>query len=667
MQDTVFAAYIEAVPGITPQQVADHLGVSVRTVRTYVNRANDVMKQFARIDLNRGMGYRLVVTDEQRYRAWVGGDADQNGDMPQTPQQRVNYLLNDLLMRTDWITLGDLSKILFVSRSMISTDLKDVEKRLQTFGLELEKRPHYGIRVEGPEMARRLCLANVIMDTLDHASSVPASIEALFDGSVRESTETSEKHGNLLATISNSVQRITSEEDFQINSMAYQNLLVHIAIAIKRIKEGCYVPMKSDDLESLKASHEYEIAQRIAAVLQEATGTKLPEEEIGYMAIHLAGKQTIDTAPDSSEGLVVSPEIWDIVSEMLERVWQAFRFDFRNDLELRMNLARHIAPLAVRLRYHMNLKNPLLDDIKARYPLDYSMASDASAVLSEHYDARVSEDEIGYIALAFALAMERQKTAAPKKTILMVCASGAGSARLLEYRCRQEFGAYIDKIITCDIMSLPKMDFTDIDYVFTTVPISQKLPVPVREVQYFLDPDDVEDVKELLREGAPLAGSDMLSHFDKELFFPHLTLATKTEVLDFMLDEVVARLPVPQNFRELVWKREGTVATSFGNNVAMPHPFEAVTDRTLIVVALLDEPVAWDSAGHMVQAVFLSLFSREEDSETQRFFSLLADMLVSHEAIETLVGDQRWETLEHLLTSTSQGIPTEARHVSVVA
>jgi lichenan operon transcriptional antiterminator len=66
--------------------------------------------------------------------------------------------------------------------------------------------------------------------------------------------------------------------------------------------------------------------------------------------------------------------VWDIVSKMLDMVWTRFHYDFRGDLELRMNLARHIVPLTVRLQYHLQIKNPLLTDIKHRFQLAYSMA-----------------------------------------------------------------------------------------------------------------------------------------------------------------------------------------------------------------------------------------------------------------------------------------------------
>lgn len=166
--------------------------------------------------------------------------------------------------------------------------------------------------------------------------------------------------------IADCVERVTVAEGFTVNSLLYQNLLVHIAVALLRIEHGCYVPIDPHRLSSMRGTREFAVAQMIAHAIADKTGIILPDEEAAYIAIHLAGKQTL-YAPEDDRGLVISDEVWDLVSRMLELVWQAFRFDFRGDLELRMNLARHIVPLSVRLRYNMKLKNPMLADIKRRY------------------------------------------------------------------------------------------------------------------------------------------------------------------------------------------------------------------------------------------------------------------------------------------------------------
>ena len=451
--------------------------------------------------------------------------------------------------------------------------------------------------------------------------------------------------------MSECIEHAIKENDFTINSVAFQNLVVHITIAILRYREGSLVPLAGEMLERLHATREFGVAKDITADLAQKTGTELSEEEVAYIAIHLAGKQTL-AFEDDDTGLVISDEVWDVTSQMLELVWNVYRFDFRGDLELRMNLARHIVPLAVRLRYQMNLKNPLLTDIKNRYPLAYSMASDASSVLAERYDALLSDDETGYIALTFALALERRREDVPKHNVLMVCASGAGSARLMEWRCKQEFGDYLGKIVTCDVLDIDKVDFSDIDYVFTTVPIPRPVPVPVREVRHFLDAGEVEDVRALLR-GALNDADGILDYFDPKLFFPHLECRTKEEVLDSLLDCVEQQRVVDAKFRELVWKREGTVATSFGNNVAMPHPLHPASEETFVCVGVLDEPVIWDDYGRAVQVVFLSSFNNKDGLKLQRFYATLANVLVSRRAMRAIVDDPRWDTLQAILATFS--------------
>ena len=363
----VLAAYIEANPGVMPASVAEHLDVSVRTVRTYVNQTNSAMEGFARIELSRKNGYHLEIQDMARYEAWTADAREKKQTLPQTPQARVSYLLNDLLMRTDWITLDDLREVLFVSRSTISNDLKRVQSVLESFGLALEMRPHYGIRVSGSEMARRLCLANIIMDAFNGAAETESDPGIAISTLLSDYGRRSEVgiHNPTLDTISNCVESVAVAENFQINAVAYQNLLIHIAVALVRIQEDCYVPMETERLERMKGQREYQVAEKIADAIDREMNVQLPEEEIAYIAIHLAGKRTmLGAGASEDEGLVISDGVWRVVSEMLDCVWNAFRFDFRNDLELRMNLARHIVPLAVRLRYHMNLKNPLLADIK---------------------------------------------------------------------------------------------------------------------------------------------------------------------------------------------------------------------------------------------------------------------------------------------------------------
>lgn len=616
-------------PGVMPSDLADLFSVSDRTIRTYVKSANESLAGVARIDKARGAGFYIEVADQAAFERWCADWHGQDAEdvVPTTSEGRANYMINYLLNRDAWITLEDLSHILFVSKSVISGDLKQVEQTLARFNLALEKRPRYGIRVEGSEMNRRLCLANSVLEGMTKRGGA-AQNEALPG----------------LDVIQRCVNAATSADKLQINSAAYQNLLVHIAIAVARMRSGAYIPPESIPGQDLYSARELAVARSIAKMIGEEFEVEFPESEVAYIAIHLAGKQTIYADDTEDAGLVISDDVWNVVAAMLEVVWRQYHFDLRGDLELRMNLARHIVPLSVRLRLNMHIDNPLLHDIRTRYPLAYSMALDAASVLADAYGAHPDDKETGYIALSFALALERRRGVAPKKNILVVCASGQGSAKLLEYRYRQEFGSYLDRIVTCDASNIDNVELAGIDYVITTVPLKRTMPVPVHEVKFFLDDADRRGVRELL---SSTAHSDIERYFSQSLFVPHISAASKDEAIDALCEVVRREKGVDDRFRELVYEREQAAETSFGNQVAMPHPSLPLTEDTFVTVGLLDEPVIWNGAP--VRAVFLVSVSTERDRDLSGFYRTMADVLTSEQAIQRLVDTQDYQTLLQIL------------------
>lgn len=616
----------------TAQSLSVRLHISTRTVRNLVREWDDWFHGCgAEIEARHGVGYLLCIRDQNAFEERLkelSALASGHGRLPCTCGERVEYLLNDLLNRRDYVTIEALSNILYITRKTISADLKEVERILKDFHLSLSKRPNYGIRIEGTEFERRQCIASVVLGA---------------------GGEDGLKYREDLNRIAQCVTQAIDEKNYTVCAIAYQNLIVHIYIALRRISENCYVPLDKEWQGQLQGTTELQVARKIADGINASFHICFPCEEIEYIAIHLAGKQSLplpdSTQTEKTENVVISEDTWTVVTQMLEATYEAFLFDFRKDLELRMNLALHIVPLAVRMRYNMRLKNPLLKDIKTRFSLAYAIALHASSVLTEHYGSRMKEDEVGYLALAFALAIERQNTQLPRKNILIVCASGEGSARLLQYRYRQEFASYVDHIETCDVSNVNKVDFSGIDYVFTTVPIDVKVPVPVQEVKYFLDSADIQNMKSTLRNGGEAAA--LTAYVDEALFFPHLKFGNRRDTIQFLCRRVMDIKGLPKEFGELVEKREEAAPTAFGNMVAIPHPWKAVSSDTFVCVGILDKPVEWGE--QEVQVVFLVSISNKNDRSLRVFYKEMVKILTNRDSICQLIKVQLYDKLLEIL------------------
>ncbi len=626
MQDTDVVRYILGRECVTPPELAEFLGVKERAMRDRIRRANDAMAPGATIVFSRSRGgYVVKVFDEQALESWLQSASAKSvfNLLPSTPEERVSYLLQDLLLRSDWITLEDLSNLLFVSRSTISGDLRSAEKVLDDFNLKVEKRSRYGIRVTGSEIDRRICLASL------------AARARFADSELRDVVSP-----DILDAVWNRVNAILGEIDFKINPVMRQNLVVHIAIAVVRIKNGFQVSMEAERFERVCSAREYEVASAVASGIEAEFDVSLPEEEVAYIAIHLASKRLVEgvVGKGGDGNIEVNDEVWDLAEEMVEVVWRAFRFDFRDDMELRMNLACHLAPLASRLQYGLALENPLLSDIKACYQLPFAMAAAASGVLSEFYGAELSEDEIGYVALYFALSLERTRTARAKKRVLAVCASGAGSARLLAYWLQSEFGKDFKSVESCDASDFATRDLEGIDYIFATVPIERRVGVPVINIRPFMDDANRRDVRRVLERGSV---ASVRTYFSSELFFAHLDFKTREEVISFLCARCAEHDELPDDFEELVWKRELAAPTSFGNYVALPHPYETVSTRTFVAVALLGEDVDWN--GRPVRAVFMVCVAKDSAADLEALYRALGDLSTDSNAIERLVDNARFE------------------------
>lgn len=131
---------IEDAQPVAVAVLAKRLEVSERAVRNYIHRANDKLAGVARIVGSKGQ-YRIDVAHADELARLLDGAALAHPGIPDTRDGRVSFLLNDLLMRSQWVTIEEYADLLYVSARTLSNDMRLVEQKLAQFDLTLEKRP----------------------------------------------------------------------------------------------------------------------------------------------------------------------------------------------------------------------------------------------------------------------------------------------------------------------------------------------------------------------------------------------------------------------------------------------------------------------------------------------------------------------------------------------
>lgn len=608
---------------ITAKQLAEQLKISMKTVRVRIKELNDFAKDYGVEVVSRPRcGYTLFLEPDNRLEELLGGRGAEE-KLPSNAEERTNYLVAYLINYDDYIRLEDLCDFLYVSKSTLQPALRQAEKVLNGYDIQLERKPNYGIKALGEEFDFRRCIVDYFIrrNMLDHMN-------------VRHQEEEIKKLAQFVLALS-------KKYDIHLSEMSFENFVNQVYVAAGRIRRGRTVHLTKDDVADIRGN-EWKFVEELTKQIEVQENITYGEAETAYIVLYLAGRRMIGDTGRDETNFVVREEIDRLVIRMLEIVYEEFKVDFRSNFDIRMILNQHMVPFDIRIRYNIPLTNSLLFEIKENYILAYTMASRAVAVLADYYQKPISDDETGYFALVFALGMEQRENRTEKANILIVCSSGKGSSRLLMYQYKQKFGKNLNHIYACNQLELEEFDFSKVDYVFTTIPIAQKIPVPIVEVGTFLESKDILAVQEVLENGK----KDFLDEFYKEEnFLTDIPGSTREEVLENLCRRIGKDRELPEGFYDAIMRREQLAQTDFGNYIAIPHPYQVMTDTTFVYVAVLAEPVWWSH--HEVQVIFLTSVGKQasEDENLPKFYEATAQLVLKEDAIKELIQKKDFKTL----------------------
>ncbi|WP_026771980.1 BglG family transcription antiterminator [Sediminibacillus terrae] len=620
---TILRELMAARSPLTSDYLASINQVTSRTTREDVKQLDATLfHNGAEIESIRGTGYKLYIKDDQRFRKFLQEVLEEEtGEgtlLPDLPEERIAYLIRRLLLTDHYLKLDDLADEMHISKSTIQNDLKNAKKILANYDIHLESRPNYGLKATGSELKLRFCMAEYIFDRSEEAGQ-----NLLNDQLTSLAKED-------LTVIWKIIMNQIKENGLTLSDIAINNLFIHLAIAYQRIKNGYHVSLYNKDLDDILDKKEYQVAKKIVGRVEESFQVAFPQPEVAYIAIHLLGtKMLYQTGMEIDQ--VMEDDIYQVVMSILDRIEEKLALGIKQDQELIISLGLHLKPAINRYKYGMNIRNPMLEDIKSNYPLAFEAGLIAGLVLEEYTDAKIDENEIGYLALHIGAAIERQKLKTGPKRCLVVCASGMGSAQLLFYKLKSQFGEKLDVVGTTEYYRLNQASFQDIDFIVSSIPISEQLPVPVIEVNTILGDADLKKIETFVADPK----HSIADYFKQDLVFLQKDFASKQEVLEFFADTLTEKKLVDGTFLAAVEEREAVAPTAFGNLVAVPHPITPQSNQTFLAFCTLNRAIDW--SGKRVQFVCLLSVEKDSTADLQSMYDLLGRVIDDPAIVQKLV------------------------------
>lgn len=610
----------------TALTLAERLEVSEKTVRLRLKDLKGLLKDHgAEINSKARFGYILQIHDQEKFDAYIKKESEKTVYFPEREKERSEYLLAYLIARMDYIKIEELCDFLYVSKSTLSNSLKSVEAVLRRYGLSIDRKPNYGIRIKGSEFDIRRLMSDYF---IKRQSLTGVDI----------SHQKSE-----LVHLAKVIKELSKKYGIRLSEIAFENFVEYVYVGRKRMKSGYYLRLENESLPETGEKESAFIGELISVIEAQEQITYTADEE-HCLFLYLAGKRMIGSALENDSNFVIREQTDRLALDMMELVRREYGLEMHNNFEIRMTLNQHLVPFDIRIRYDIPLKNPILEDIKQKYSLAYQISYEAVGVLRKHYRKDISEDEIGYFALIFQLALEKDKVE-PCSDILVVCSTGKGSSRLLKYKYESEFSGYLRNIYVCDLLELEHFNFQTVDYIFTTVPIPMEVPVPIVEVGAFLEADDIQKITRTLKRGN--SRGVIKQYYTPSRLLVSVEGTNKEEILKFLCGVVQKQEKVDENFYELVLERESFAQMDYGNSITLPHPNQIASEETFAYVAVLKDPVIWNKLP--VQIVLLISIGRNEDRNRQIFYDTTARFALNKTAVRRFIEEPEYENLIELL------------------
>lgn len=447
---------ISASRPIIIKNIAKKFNISTRTIRYDLDKIDEYLGKinYRKLTRKTNEGISLELNEEETNRLLHIIGKKNNCDYVLSQDERITYIICELLGKNDYITINNLADHMFVSRGTINNDLKEVKKWFMKNNIKLESVKGRGIKAIGEERKLRQVTSNILFKGTDTTNLLNLGFIRMFSDID-------------LDFITNLIKISEEQMGNTLSDYAFNNLLIHIAIAINRIELSKGIIMNKEELKSLSKTPEFAIASGIARAIEDKYYIKIPESEIGYITIHLLGSNVMLNKEKDDDYIYIQL----IVSRLIENVHMKSGYNFNLDEQLSDGLIQHIKPMIYRLKNIININNPLIQEIKTKYSYIFNCVKDGLIFLEIDLKVEISEEEVGYITLHFMASLERMKNANKRKPrVLVVCATGVGTSKFVSIKLKSIFDINIlDTISSHDIKKIIKGK--SVDLIITTIPI----------------------------------------------------------------------------------------------------------------------------------------------------------------------------------------------------
>ncbi len=566
----------------TFEELAARLGVSVRSVRDDVARLNELLDGTASLEAHQGV-LNMLVYDSQGYASKLAGLLKAGEPAREdSAQWREGRLFGLLLHATGPVTTEVLANKLHMSRSTLTTVTRQLKQDAAPYGISILGKPNSGLWLDGDEIQLRLY-----------------AIERAFEPAYGDK-ELPEAVANVVRA---GARRISSEQNVLTALMRYSTVMVD------RFSGGHTIRSLGNLAHGVFEGVAFGLVDALVSEIGAVTGCTYPKNERVFVALSVMGARVPGDVSD-----VMPVELDTDILALAQSLVKAISDDLNVPIslgDLTCEFLYHLKAMLNRLRYSIRLKNPMVEDMRSHYPLEWEATGIASQVLDKRLGLPLTDDERGYLAEYLSVILEHQRRSSRRVARIAIV---GGSERITAFFIESQLRRSLDEskaevsLFTRSEVSAPVLEKFDI--VLSTTVLPFETAVPVLLINEVFDPVELAGrIQRSLSWAIPLSFATtgvhvaIASHLDERHFFVLSAQGGYLPAVMGMVRNLTAAGELDAGFADRLCERETQRPTIFGTSVALPHCAQSTSHAVVLALGVFHHPVSY--GGGAIEVVFL--------------------------------------------------------------
>jgi mannitol operon transcriptional antiterminator len=482
---------------ITPRQV----NYSMKGVKVWLKQQGK--------DLNvlPGVGFAVDLTPDQMQTLSQKISIHSDVQIILSVSQRQQLLALFLLTRTEPCILAQLEQISHVSRMTILKDLDEVDHWLQSQGISLIRKPHFGIQVSGAEHNCQQALAELLWGETPFSDD-PVT-EITHSEGLKFNLQGDARLLSLVGTINHYLSSLHMRRAISLVAKAEEQLggrftddaVLHLAliftILTNRIQSGRHLDLEDKRLTSLQSTKMWPIASYVAGRLGREANSVWKPADVAGIAMEMMAAPRNDAFPGELER---ESDFSALSERLMDHISQAFGISkMKDDRTLQNGLLNNIVPACFRQRFNLwfpvALNNASLPE---KYEKEHVVAREVSRLVYEFTAVNLPQSEINNLVVLLRAAFIRNRSYRFDR-VIVICPSGMATAQLLVARLHARF-PNLSNLEVISLRDLTPALISSADLVLTTVPLARQYAnhPKIIQVHPLLMPEDIESITQFL-------------------------------------------------------------------------------------------------------------------------------------------------------------------------